>query len=229
MKQGNWIEPTPPAEAQVADIAGETVWLLPERCLYWPRSEALMVADLHLGKEQVFQQAGMGVPAQATESDLARLSEQLSLTGAKCLWVLGDFIHHRSGLTDKVRASIVQWVRSHPGLEIRLVVGNHDRASHGLLRQIEGLQLIEHADPIAPFALVHEFEPSLLDKRHFFAISGHWHPVVKVFEQTLPVFYVGKHHLVLPAFSLFTNGVRVCPASSEQLFAIADQQIVQVK
>ncbi|TXD50975.1 DEAD/DEAH box helicase, partial [Ralstonia sp. TCR112] len=46
--------------------AGETVWLLPERALWWPVQRMLMVADAHFGKAATFRARGVPVPAGST-------------------------------------------------------------------------------------------------------------------------------------------------------------------
>jgi uncharacterized protein len=39
-------------------LAGEPVTLAGARALYWPARQALLIADLHLGKADVFRRAG---------------------------------------------------------------------------------------------------------------------------------------------------------------------------
>jgi metallophosphoesterase superfamily enzyme len=46
---------TPPGKPLPVDYAGETVWLLPERALWWPAGRVLFVADLHLGKAATYR------------------------------------------------------------------------------------------------------------------------------------------------------------------------------
>ena len=31
-------------------LAGEELWLLPEKAIYWPAQQALLIADVHFGK-----------------------------------------------------------------------------------------------------------------------------------------------------------------------------------
>ena len=49
------------AKDYAIQCAGETVWLLPERALWWPAQRMLMVADAHFGKAATFR--ARGVPA----------------------------------------------------------------------------------------------------------------------------------------------------------------------
>ncbi|HXH01105.1 MAG TPA: hypothetical protein VNI56_02790, partial [Xanthomonadaceae bacterium] len=58
----------------VVDIAGERFELLGERALHWPRRQRLLIADLHLGKADLFRRAGIGLPRGGTSRDLQRLS-----------------------------------------------------------------------------------------------------------------------------------------------------------
>ena len=54
-------------------LAGESVHLLGARALYWPARDALLIADLHLGKADLFRRSGIGLPSGGTSDDLQRL------------------------------------------------------------------------------------------------------------------------------------------------------------
>jgi hypothetical protein len=49
------------------------VVLVGARALYWPARRALLIADLHLGKADVFRRAGIALPSGGTGEDLQRL------------------------------------------------------------------------------------------------------------------------------------------------------------
>ncbi|MFQ5648288.1 MAG: metallophosphoesterase [Candidatus Aenigmatarchaeota archaeon] len=86
--------------------------------------KALVVADLHVGIEYEFRQAGIQVPSQL-EPMAERLERLLKLTKASRLIILGDLKH-------KVPGTSWQELRELPGLYKRLKVkpelvpGNHD-------------------------------------------------------------------------------------------------------
>ncbi|MDQ1107874.1 metallophosphoesterase superfamily enzyme [Stenotrophomonas rhizophila] len=110
----------------VTDIAGEQVRLLGARALYWPAREALLIADLHLGKADLFRRAGIGLPSGGTGDDLARLSTLMADRPVRTVWILGDVLHgpaHRAAWYRQWQA----WREQHPRLEIGAVAGNHDR------------------------------------------------------------------------------------------------------
>ncbi|MEZ4467584.1 MAG: hypothetical protein R3F43_24855 [bacterium] len=56
--------PSPPPGSVALEVAGEVLWLLPERALYWPAAGVLAVADLHWGKAETFQQHGVPVSSR---------------------------------------------------------------------------------------------------------------------------------------------------------------------
>ena len=60
------------------NVAGETLWLLPERALWWPAQRVLWVADLHLGKAATYRALGQPVPSGTTLVNLQRLSQLIA-------------------------------------------------------------------------------------------------------------------------------------------------------
>ncbi len=63
-------------------LAGESVHLLGARALYWPARDALLIADLHLGKADLFRRSGIGLPSGGTSDDLQRLGAVVQLPKA---------------------------------------------------------------------------------------------------------------------------------------------------
>ena len=47
-------------------LAGEELWLLPEKALYWPAQQALLIADVHFGKAAAYRSLGQPVPQGTT-------------------------------------------------------------------------------------------------------------------------------------------------------------------
>lgn len=195
------------ADRQAIVIAGEAVDLLGDRALYWPARQRLLIADLHLGKGDVFRHAGIALPSGGTADDLDRLSALIARTGATSLWVLGDLLHGH--LVDTAwREPWERFRATHAGLAIALVSGNHDRAVRRAGLDIEHLP---DAVSDGPFVLSHAppTDPQRAGAvRAGFGLCGHLHPVVRVpgFRGRFPAFVVHGDHLVLPAFSLFTGG-----------------------
>lgn len=202
----------------VAVLAGERVELLAQRALYWPAHRLLAIADLHLGKDDVFRDAGIALPAGGSQSDLARLSELLEMTRATRLRVLGDFIHGTRG--------VARWrddwrgFRARHDIAVELVLGNHDR---GLDAAGLGVAMLGDGLVDGPFHFTHADEGGRLG----FCISGHVHPVVclPTLGRAFPVFHLQEHGIVLPAFSAMTGGWKV-PSKGPWVACIEDHVLV---
>jgi uncharacterized protein len=218
----------PPTGAAAVEVAGETLWLLAERAAFRPRTRTLLVADLHLGKPASFRAAALPVPENVTLVDLERLSRILRLTQAARLVVLGDLLHARSGQTAQTVESVAAWREEHPSLELRLVLGNHDRRCGAIpdswRMAIVGDRLIEE-----PFVYCHQ--PDECDEGY--VVGGHLHPVAQLAgpgRQRLRVrcFAVGSRRMILPAFGTFTGGAPSAIAFQDDVFAIANDEVVGV-
>lgn len=185
-----------------AVLAGETIQLFAQRALHWPGRRLLVIADLHLGKDDVFRSAGIALPSGGTQADLSRLSELLEHTQATRLLVLGDFIHGTAGVA-RWREAWHAFRTRHP-IAVDVVLGNHDR---GLDAAGLDIEVIAERLSEGPFRFSHEHEAGGAG----ICISGHVHPVVrlKALGASFPVFHLQQGGLVLPAFSAMTGGWKV--------------------
>lgn len=201
--------------------------LLPQRAVYWPGAQTLLVADLHLGKSQTFWAAGAPVPAGVLEADLARLDELLLRTECARVIVLGDLLHSGAGLTAGLVDSVASWRAKWSRVEIIVVPGNHDCA----LDQVAsawGLAVAEHVLREGRFVFRHD--PVVT--RGAYTLCGHVHPLLRVTgagdSLRLACFWMGRAVGVLPAFSTFTRGVTIAPALQDGVFAVADGKVVAI-
>jgi DNA ligase-associated metallophosphoesterase len=199
-------------------ICGEHLRLSPDRALYWPRHERLLLADPHFGKGGVFRQNGLAVPSGDTGADLDRVSHLLEETGARELFVLGDFLHAPPRGSEPWLERFSQWRRRHAALRVVVTRGNHDRLS----RAPAQWDIEWQPGPIVcpPFVLQHEPAPSDAG----YVLAGHLHPVVRLgsARESLrtPVFWFGDAVGVLPAFGSFTGGSKIRPQPGDRLFAV---------
>jgi DNA ligase-associated metallophosphoesterase len=186
-------------------LAGETLRLYADRALYWPARRRLLVADLHLGKDDSFRAAGIALPSGGTRHDLERLSTLIEHSGAQALWFLGDLLHGRL-IDTHWRDDWARFRARHAGLAMLLVEGNHDRAAARADLGIEHRRrAVEEAGSALVFA--HAPQPAGLGEDQL-VVCGHLHPVVRVpgFQGRFPAFTQMDHNFVLPAFSAFTGG-----------------------
>jgi DNA ligase-associated metallophosphoesterase len=198
---------------------GHALHLLAERAVWDPLRGLLLLADLHLGKAEVFQSFGVPLPSDGDMSTLNPLLALVHRLGPQEVVVLGDLIHSRLGLTSDLR----QKLKALPELmecPLRLIAGNHERGSW-----LEGLPQAP-SRAVGPWWLSHAPEP----REGFLNLCGHRHPVAVVGTAVdrlrLPCFAFDaqQNMLVLPAFGRLTGG-HPCPPH-ERLWLVAEGEVV---
>jgi len=204
-------------------VAGETVELHGERAMYWPARRRLVIADLHLGKEHVFRQAGIPVPVGATIADLNRLTTLLRNTDANSLWIVGDVLHGPASGDDWIDVWR-HWRKAHAQIDIVALTGNHDRALHTNILDVEqgGDALVD-----GPFLFCHVPHTDVSGR---YVIAGHIHPQMRLpgVPRNWPVFWIRPDRMVLPAFSLFTGGHPVLVKRDDQVVACVDGEAMAI-
>ena len=205
-------------------LAGNEIELLPQRAAWWPARRTAVIADVHLGKDQVFRRSGIAIPAGVLDTELAMLDSLVQRTGCERLLVLGDWVHAAPLDGESWPEAIADWRNRHAQLDIDLVLGNHDRDlspwlkgwridAHEGSKEINGLKMLHEVDVEMPPA----------------GMSGHLHPVswLRAGRERLrlPAFARRGDHLVLPAFGRFTGGFDGLAGSAWKLFPIASDRV----
>ncbi|NBB86370.1 MAG: ligase-associated DNA damage response endonuclease PdeM [Bacteroidetes bacterium] len=196
---------TPDAGILPVEIAGVTVWLLPERALYIPSQGALCVADVHIGKAAALQAHAVAVPEGASDADLKRLTTLARRLEATRLIVAGDFVHAPESLSDDIRQALKGWSADLSDVQVDIVRGNHDRGSR-LAGVVSQARVHPREFRIGPFSVQHYPE----ERTDAYIIAGHLHPGLPLTlhgrdRMRLPCFWIQKRQLVLPAFGTFTG------------------------
>jgi len=219
---------SPPSGQQPWFWRGHRLDLLAERAVWDPQQRTLLVADLHLGKAEVFQAHGVALPSDGDATTLNSLLELAQRFSPLQVVVLGDLIHGRAGLTVELREKLAA-LPELLGCPLRLIDGNHERGSW-----LEGLRR-EASGPLGPIWLSHA--PEARSER--LNLCGHLHPVAVVGRGAdrlrLPCFAFrrGQQHgpaeqqgdqLVLPSFGHLTGG-HPC-SESEGLWLVAEGTVV---
>ncbi len=207
---------------------GEQLLLLPERAMYWPAKGTLFIADFHLGKAASFRSAGIPLPSGTTTENVERLGRAIDKTRARQVIFLGDFLHSAEGRAQKTFERFAAWREARNTLELTIVRGNHDKKA-GDPPEAWDARCIEAGEALGPFILNHEPGAS----RGGYALAGHIHPAVRLTASgeaslRLPCFWFGARYGVLPAFGAFTGNAEVRPRAGDQVFVIAEQEVLQV-
>ncbi|WP_295853055.1 ligase-associated DNA damage response endonuclease PdeM [uncultured Xylophilus sp.] len=212
--------PSPAVAPFATTVAGETVWLLADRALFWPAARTLFVADIHLGKAATFRARGLPVPAGTTQDNLDRLSDLVDGHAAARLVVLGDFLHAAEAQTAGVLGALHGWRARHPDLAVTLVRGNHDSHAGDPPASL-GIALVDEPHLLGPFACCHH------PQRHptHTVLAGHVHPAVQLRGAgrdalRLPCFGVEEGLVLLPAFGEFTGTHALQARTGQSLYAV---------
>jgi len=213
----------------VTEIWGQRLLLLPERAVFWKTGRTLIVADAHLGKPAVLRAQGVPVPPGTARDDLKRLGRLLQGTGAERLLFLGDLFHaplNPGG--DRFRDRFARWRRSWSEVQLVLIAGNHDPAGD-VVRSDFHIDVVAPEMAESPFLFSHR---SVVNAQAY-NLAGHVHPAVRLqgaarWSETLPCFLFGPRAGLLPAFGSFTGNYTVRPGPEDRIFAIADDEVVQV-
>ncbi|GGC31511.1 metallophosphatase [Novosphingobium marinum] len=183
-------------------FANEEMALAEHRALYWPRENALLVADLHLEKASFFARSGQLLPPYDSRETLERLALAIRRTGARRVFALGDNFHDREG-TERLEphaagmlaalTRAVDWV---------WITGNHDADAAGAC----GGTVCEEAE-VGPVVLRHRAEKDG-DRPE---ISGHYHPKLVVSARGRRIARAcavrSESRMILPAFGALTGGM----------------------
>ena len=191
-------------------LQGEPLILL-EQAVYVPDHQALLLSDVHLGKAETFQMAGIPIAQQVNEETLERLRSHCHQVQPQHIFVLGDLFHSRQGMVTEVNAAWSKFLED-TDAKVTLIIGNHDRAALG---PVFNMAYSTHPIPLGRLLLSHEpVTPDSLPQGHL-NICGHVHPVVQLKSALdslrLPCFY-HEHklqRLTLPSFGSFTGGYEV--------------------
>ncbi|MFY0592370.1 ligase-associated DNA damage response endonuclease PdeM [Roseivirga sp.] len=201
----------------------QTLCLLPEKAIFWKEKKLLIIADLHLGKAGHFRKSGIPVSDLVHSLDILILDKLIGKYKPDEVIFLGDLFHsdHNQGWEVFKR-----WLKSKSPLPFKLILGNHDVLTSTDYR-IENMECLMSLD-IPPFNFTHIPEACEL-----YNLAGHIHPAIKLrgkAKQNLrvPCFYFGLAGGILPAFGKFTGTARIDISKSDDVFVIADKEVIKI-
>lgn len=202
--------------------------LLPEKVVFLPEVDTLLVADAHIGKATSFRQLGVPVPAGTTQETLSVLSGLIQRLDARRIVFLGDFLHSARSLAPDTLATLERWRELHGAVELSLVRGNHDDRAGDPPARLD-IQAFDEPLALRGLALCHHPRPV----SGAFVLAGHLHPCVSVGGRAhdwhrLPCFWFSERVGVLPAFGAFTGMQAVRVRVGERVFAAAPDRVFEL-
>ena len=201
--------------------------LRPDRTAWWPAERALLVADLHWGRDASWRANGMPVPRGLLGAELDRLGEAIDATRPDAVYVLGDLIHASDGLSEAVIDEVAAFRRGRP-VPIRIVRGNHDRHTP-TFDDAWQLDDLGHEVVVRGVRLIHDPADA---QSGAWSIAGHLHPTVRFrFGRSsvrVHAFAATPTGLVLPAFTNVARGVPMRSDDGTRVWAVTDGQVLEV-
>ena len=208
-------------------LLDQDLLLLPQKAIYWQQQRMLLVADVHLGKTGHFRKAGIAVPRDLEQNDLAVLSDLVDEFKPLRIVFLGDLFHSDMNADWEWFA---MWRQQFPKVTIDLVRGNHDIIAD---KYYDQLNIELHKQMIiGPFLMQHhpliEADLQLLTQ---YAFCGHIHPGINLTGKgrqsiTLPCFAFGSKQAILPSFGKFTGKVAVRTSKTDKIFAVLKDKVI---
>ena len=187
-------------------FASEELVLLTGNALYWPREQALLVADLHLEKASYYARHGQMLPPYDSRETLERVADAVKQTGARRVITLGDNFHDVEGtatLEPYAAGMLEALTRS---LDWVWITGNHDERMH----RTYGGDLADELE-IAGIILRHEARRGETRPE----LSGHYHPKLRLRIRQRHIARpcavrarsATTDRMILPAFGTLTGGM----------------------
>jgi len=203
---------------------GDTDFIAAGKALIWPSKNAVVVADVHLGKSSYFQTHGMLIPEQTLRHDLDRILDHMSQYDAERLIVLGDLFHHERGLTSEFLETFAWWRHRYP-FELVLIEGNHDRR---ITYPEEWGLVVEPEMDWEGLSFRHEWDDKAIKPQ----LVGHLHPALSIGRGAdrvrVPCFWVRPQGIVLPAFTDLSGHYHVKLAPDESAVLVTPQGHIQI-
>lgn len=210
-------------------LAGERLLLHPDRAIFWESRQALLLADLHLGKGAHFRRAGIAVPAAVRNVNFARLEGLIEDLNPQRILLLGDLFHSdRNHVWDTFCAFTAQ----NSSISFELVPGNHDILPAS---SYEEARLLVHdiVTREGPFSFSHHPLSEQQRLVGYYNFCGHVHPCVRLVDgfgnkTKFPAFYFGEHEGILPAFGEFTGCGPVPVRMGDRAYVLVEGRVIAV-
>ena len=217
------------AAALEIELLNQSLLLLPQKAIYWKQERALIAADVHLGKVGHFRKAGIAVPRDMEQDDLACLSDLIAEYHPEKIIFLGDLFH--SDMNNDWEWFAL-WRRHFSGIEMTLVKGNHDIINNKHYHQLGvDTPLSLHYGPF--LMLHHPLSDETLEHTEGYVFCGHIHPGISLSGRarqhiTLPCFAFGPRQAILPSFGKFTGKVALRHQTADRIFGVLKDKVIAI-
>lgn len=202
----------------------ESLEMLPSKALLLPKTNELLISDIHLGKAEYFQQNGIPLTNNSDEQNLLRIKNIVKRHNPKKLIILGDLFHSKYSISKSLKSSL-ELLPEKLNIKIELIVGNHDVGCK--IKNISFLNFKKSYNFIFSHEPIGKFEKNILN------ICGHYHPKIYLKNAkdklSFKCFAMDEKNniLYLPAFGDLTRGYP-CENSFRKWAIISDKEIIEI-
>lgn len=188
-------------------------------CLYLKKYKTLVIADLHLGYEEAFNNKGTLIPRMQFKDTYERIEKILKENEVETAVITGDLKHEFGVINRSEWDNILKIIDLFLKYCKKLVIikGNHDMTLPFITRK-KGIELSEYYK-IEDIVICHG--DKIIDNEDFkkskLIIIGHEHPAIGLREKSkyenfkcfLKGKYLNKILIVLPSFNTLTIGTDI--------------------
>jgi len=173
-----------------------------DRAAYFPEADALVLADLHLGRGETAE-----VALPLTGAVVERLADLMDRFDPATVVLAGDVVHSFSHVSTAVEASFDALRASVGDAEFHVVAGNHDRRIAEVCNSTDAYHLADGT------LVCHGHEAPDADADRY--VVGHDHPAIVIEGKRRPCYlyaeavYRDAAVLALPAFNPLARGTAV--------------------
>ncbi len=205
-------------------VRGQTFVLLPEKVMFWKEQKTLILSDLHIRKGSHFRKAGVPVSSHIHVKEFFVLDAIIENFAPQQILFVGDLFHSDYNQEWDL---FFTWSHSYGKIEMMLIKGHHDILPDTLYENSR-LNIVDQL-LIGEIEFTHERDP----KSNWYNISGHIHPAVSLVGSgrqslKLPCFLFRDNHAFLPAFGHFTGMSKIKPSKKDNIFVVAENEIIHV-
>lgn len=206
-------------------IQGQKFWLSPDRCIFWEEQKALIIADMHLGKESA---SHTGI---LPHTNFERLLKNIFHFKANRIIIIGDF---SQSPFNKELSVFKKWRKDFPLFRIDYIRGYQPIAKDSWLLEAN-LTIHQKQWMLNGFCFRHLLasdDPADEVKGADFIFSGHLRPCIRISGTgnkalRLPCFYITQHQCLLPSFGKFNCQYQVKPLEGELVYVTDGLDIFQ--
>jgi uncharacterized protein len=205
-------------------LSNEEVYLYPEKVMYLPANNILVISDVHLGKAGHFRKHGIALGMDSHIKDIQNIQKLIDVIQPQKIMFLGDLFHSKH---NKEWTLVEQLIIQNNQIEYILVEGNHDVLSYNHYKN-SGIQLMTKME-IGDLIFTHEPIENIEGKIN---ICGHIHPGFTLYGKakqsvTVPCFYKSHYRFIMPAFGSLTGLHVLNKIKNTEVYLIAGSRIIQ--